>query len=177
MGFANPARSIEQLGLQPGMHVADFGAGAGYLAVEAAKRVGEDGRVYVVDVQQELLTKATHLAAEHHLGTLTFIHADLEAEHGSTLEDASVDAVLISNLLFQAEQKNAVLTEAYRILRQNGMLLIVDWRESFGGMGPQPEHILSEDDARALAKAVGFKHKKDIDAGAYHYGLIFIKHG
>lgn len=177
MGFANPVRSIEQLELQPGMQVADFGAGAGYLAVEAAERVGEDGRVYVIDIQQELLTKATHLAQEHHLGTLTFIHADIEAERGTTLEDASVDAVLISNLLFQAQHKEAVLAEAFRILRPQGMLLVVDWRDSFGGMGPQIEHVLPEDDAHTLAKAAGFKHKRDIDAGAYHYGLVFIKHG
>ena len=177
MAFANPARSVEQLDLAPGMHVADFGAGAGYLAIEAAERVGEDGRVYVIDLQQELLTKATHLAEEHHLGTLTFIHADIEAERGSTLEDGSVDAVLISNLLFQAQHKEGVLAEAHRILRPQGMLLVVDWRESFGGMGPQPEHILPEDDTRTLAKQAGFKHKKDIDAGAYHYGLIFTKHG
>jgi len=133
--------------------------------------------VYVIDLQQELLTKATHLAQEHHLGTLTFIHADIEAERGSTLEDGSVDAVLISNVLFQAPNKKGVLAEAHRILRPNGILLVVDWRDSFGGMGPQPEHVLSEDDTRTLAKQSGFKHKKDIDAGAYHYGLIFTKHG
>jgi len=37
--------------------------------------------------------------------------------------------------------------------------------------------VLPEDDARTLAKGAGFKHKRDIDAGAYHYGLVFIKHG
>lgn len=125
--------------------------------------MGEDGRVYVIDVQQNLLTKATHIAQEHHLSTLTFIHADLEAERGSTLEDASVDAVLISNLLFQAQHKAAILSEAYRILRPSGMLLIVDWRESFGGMGPQPEHVLPEDDARAKNRALVEEHGRYVE--------------
>jgi ubiquinone/menaquinone biosynthesis C-methylase UbiE len=67
MGFADPKRNIEQFVLSKGMQVADFGAGAGYIAVESAEQVGKEGRVYVIDIQQELLTKATHLAKEHHL--------------------------------------------------------------------------------------------------------------
>jgi len=175
MSFANPKRNIEQFGLEPGMEVADFGAGAGYLAVEAADVVGKDGKVYVIDVQQELLTKATHLAQEHHLDSILFIHSDLEKENGSTLSDESVDAVIVSNLLFQMGNKNAVFLEAFRILREGGRLLVVDWRESFGGMGPQPENVLREDDVRIIAKNCGFTYGANIDAGAYHYGIVFKK--
>jgi arsenite methyltransferase len=175
MGFSNPERNIEQLSLSPGMVVADFGAGAGFLAVAAAEAVGEDGKVYVLDIQQELLTKATHLAKEHHLDTLAFVRADLEAPEGSTLPESSVDVVIISNLLFQAEDKRAIVKEAYRILRNGGRMLVVDWRESFGGLGPQPEHIFPEDQARAVAESAGFSCMQEIDAGVYHYGLIYKK--
>lgn len=175
MSFVSPKRNIEQFALEAGMSVADFGAGAGYLAVEAAEAVGRNGTVYVIDIQQELLTKATHLAKEHHLESITFIHGDLEKEKGSTLHDGSVDAVIISNLLFQVNNKEAVLKEAYRILKEKGRILIVDWRDSFGGVGPQPEHVLLEEDAKVLMGKVGFVYGMNIDAGAYHYGLIFRK--
>ena len=65
MGFGNPKRIIAQCKLEEGMEVADFGAGAGYLSVEAAEAVGESGVVYVIEIQQSLLTKATHLAQKH----------------------------------------------------------------------------------------------------------------
>ena len=58
--------------------------------------------------------------------------------------DASVDAVIISDLLFHVEHKNQVLQEAHRILRAGGRILVVDWRESFGGVGPEPDHVISE---------------------------------
>ena len=177
MAFANPKRNIEQFMLEPGMEVADFGAGAGYLAIEAAEVVGKEGKVYVIDIQQELLTKATHLAQEHHLDSIFFIHGDLEKENGSTLPESSVDAVIISNILFQTENKLVVLQEAYRILKDKHRILIVDWRDSFGGVGPQPEFVLLENDVRTLAKEAGFKFISSIDTGAYHYGLIFRKHG
>ncbi len=177
MAFADPKRNIEQFNLETGMEVADFGAGAGYLAVEAAEVVGKKGKVYVIDIQQELLTKSKHFAKEHHLDSIVFIRGDLEKEEGSTLEKESVDAVIISNLLFQVEKKDAVLLEALRILKPGGRLLLVDWRESFGGVGPQKEYVLPESEAKALAEKAGFSFIQNIDTGAYHYGLIFRKHG
>ncbi len=177
MAFADPVRSIEQFGLSEGMEVADFGAGAGYVAIEVAERVGREGKVYVIDIQRELLTKATHIAKEHHLESLVFIHGDLEAPNGSTLPNASVDAVIVSNLLFQVEDKNVVLAEARRILRPGGRALIVDWRESFGGMGPQPELVVSENDARELVQTAQLTYESSIDVGTYHYGLICKKNG
>jgi ubiquinone/menaquinone biosynthesis C-methylase UbiE len=177
MAFANPQKSIEQFGLSEGMEVADFGAGAGYVAVEAAEQVGREGKVYVIDIQRDLLTKATHIAKEHHLESLVFIHGDLETPLGSTLPNASVDAVIISNLLFQVTDKRAVLVEARRILRPGGRVLIVDWRESFGGMGPQPELVVSEGDARELLQAAKLVYESSVDVGTYHYGLICKKNG
>lgn len=177
MVFADPKRNIEQFNLEEGMDVADFGAGAGYLAVEAAEVVGEKGKVYVIDIQRDLLTKSKHYAKEHHLDSIVFIHGDLEKEKGSTLPYESMDAVIISNLLFQVENKTAVLHEANRILKKGGRILVVDWRESYGGVGPQPEHVLPESGMRTLAENEGFTHIADIDAGSYHYGLIFRKHG
>lgn len=175
MSFSDPKRNIKQLMLEQGMRVADFGAGAGYLAVEAAEAVGRDGRVYVIDIQQELLTKAKHFAKEHHMDTITFIHGDLEVQNGSTLPPESVDAVILSNILFQIENKPAVIQEARRILKEKGRALVVDWRDSFGGLGPQPGHLLLEDDARELFVNEGFTFVNGIDAGAYHYGLVFRK--
>ena len=177
MAFANPKRNIEQFMLAEGMEVADFGAGAGYLAVEAGEVVGKKGKVFVIDIQQQLLTKSTHYAQDHHLESIVFIHGDLEKERGSTLPDQSVDAVIISNMLFQVDDKSAVLREAYRILKDTGKVLVVDWRESFGGMGPQTDRVFPESELRTYAENEGFAYVSSIDAGAYHYGLIFRKHG
>lgn len=175
MKFANPKRNIEQFGLEAGMEVADFGAGAGYLAVEAAEVVGKKGVVYVIDIQQELLTKSLHLAKEHHVDSIVFIHSDLEQDSGSTLPAESVDAVIVSNLLFQVEKKDAIAREAKRILKPEGKLLVVDWRDSFGGVGPQKEYVFRADEALELFVSMGFTHVSEIDAGAYHYGLVFSK--
>ncbi len=178
MAFANPKHIIEELALTVGQEVADFGAGAGYYALAAADKVGGEGAVYVIDIQQELLTKAKSHASETQLKALHFIQGDLEEEQGSHLKDSLVDAVIIANVLFQIEKKAACLKEAYRVLKPGGILLVTDWSDSFGGIGPQSEYLLSKDRAIAFAAEAGFEKMREFDAGGYHWGLLFKKkHG
>jgi ubiquinone/menaquinone biosynthesis C-methylase UbiE len=177
MAFANPQKIVDQLQLADGMEVADFGAGAGYLAIAAAEKVGESGEVYVIDIQEELLTRARTLAAQRHLKSLNFIHADVEVPRGTTLTDGLCDFVIMSNILFQLDNKEGAITEAARILKPGGKLAIMDWSDSFGGLGPQPEHIVPESDVRALAESKGFSFVRPLDAGDHHYGLIFKRNG
>lgn len=177
MAFANPKKIIEELALSAGQEVADFGAGAGHYALAAADKVGGEGAVYVIDIQQELLTKAKSHASDAQLKALHFIQGDLEEDQGSHLKDDLVDAVIIANVLFQIENKEACLKEAYRVLKPGGALLITDWSDSFGGIGPQPEYLLSKDKAIALVESTGFEKTREFDAGGYHWGLLFKKHG
>jgi len=175
MQFLDPAAAIAQITVPSGGTVADFGAGAGYVAVALAERVGEDGTVYIIDIQRELLTKVTHLAKQEHIDTFVYIHADLEEAGSTGIADASLDAVVVSNVLFQVKEKKTVLQEAARVLKKEGTLLLVDWRESFGNVGPVKDAVLLEADARALLEQVGFVIERDIDAGSYHYGLVAVK--
>lgn len=175
MSFSDPRKNIAQLGISEGMVVADFGAGAGHYAVAAAEAVGESGLVYVVDIQRELLTKVKHVATAEQQARMRFVCADLENENGSGLTDACCDVVVVSNLLFQVDNKQAVLKEAYRLLRQGGRLLLVDWSGSYGNLGPPEERVLDIDSAQTLATDLGFVARSEIDAGAYHYGLVLQK--
>jgi tRNA A58 N-methylase Trm61 len=52
MAFCDPQRIVAQLQLEQGMVVADFGAGAGYVATEVARALGGTGTVYLIDIQR-----------------------------------------------------------------------------------------------------------------------------
>lgn len=173
--FSDPNHTIEQFELQSGARVADFGAGSGALAFIAARAVGEAGRVYTIEVQKELLERLKSEARAERLHNVEALWGDIERSNGTHLKPATVDAVLVSNVLFQAEDKPGLIAEANRILKPGGRLLLVDWSESFGGMGPQPAAVVPETAARELFLRGGFSLVKGINAGEHHYGMIFRK--
>ncbi len=174
MAFANPATIVDQLEIEAGSTVADLGAGAGFYTVLLADRVGNEGTVYAIDVQPELLTKAKTLDATKRTN-IEFLQGDLEEEKGTHLAPETVEYALLVNVLFQLENKEAALREAFRILKRGGQLFVADWTDSFGGLGPPEDHIISEADARALAENIGFAFSGSIDAGDHHWGALFEK--
>ncbi|MCR4275041.1 MAG: methyltransferase domain-containing protein [Candidatus Campbellbacteria bacterium] len=173
--FAHPEKIIEQFQLGEGMHVADLGVGAGDFTFLAARHVGETGVVYACDLQKELIQKVHKEAQQEGLLNVHTMWTDLEEERGTTLADASVHAVMATNILFQIEHKERFLKEMFRILRADGKALIVDWSDSYGGMGPHATSVLKRHTAQTLAESAGFVFEKDIDAGTHHYGMLLRK--
>lgn len=172
-GFAHPPRNVDALGVGPGMVVADFGAGSGHYALAIGERLGGKGHIYAIDVQQDLLTRIKSDAHKRGIKNVEIVWGDLERPGGSKIADAHADLVLISNLLFQVEKKGELLAEARRILKPSGRLAIIDWSESFGGMGPIKKHVVKKETAKDLAAGAGFELLTEFDAGAHHYGLTF----
>lgn len=172
-GFAHPTRNVSALRIEHGMHIADFGAGSGAYVLAIAEKLDHSGRVYAIDVQQDLLRRIKNEAHQRGYKNIEIIWSDLEKPHSSKIADRHLDLVLVSNLLFQLEDKRAPLLEAWRILRPLGRLALIDWSESFGGMGPIKKHVIKKEEAKALALECGFEFTKEFDAGAHHYGLLF----
>ena len=170
--FAHPPRNVGALAIEPGMVVADFGSGSGAYVLLIAERLANAGRVYALDVQQDLLRRIKNEAHRRHFTNVETVWADLERVNGSKLADEHVDRVLISNLLFQLEDKDAPLREAYRILKPDGLLAIVDWSESFGGIGPHKKDVVKKEAAVRHVTAAGFEILHHFEAGAHHYGLL-----
>jgi ubiquinone/menaquinone biosynthesis C-methylase UbiE len=174
--FAHPGRNVSMLGIEPGMKVADFGAGSGAYAFLIAEALHASGHVYAIDVQNDLLRRIANEAKRRGLINVETIWGDLETWHGSHIADAALDLVLISNLLFQVEDKKAVMREAWRVVRKNGRLAIIDWTDSFNNMGPHSNDVVQKNDVLALARDAHFSFVKEFGAGAHHYGLLFRKH-
>jgi len=172
MSFANPEENIRQFGIKEGMLVADFGAGSGAYALAAVEVVGRSGKVYAVEVQKEFLESVTKAAQEKRLSNIEVIWGDIENLGGTKIGDQQVDAVILSNVLFQVADKKGVVAEAKRILKPHGMVLVVDWLGSFGGLGPRQSEIFPEAQAWQLLGEHGFEIQKEIVAGDNHYGFI-----
>lgn len=171
--FSNPDQNVAKLELREGMKVADFGAGTGAYSFASSKRVGHTGYVYAIEVQKSLVKRLEDEIKHWNLSNVECIWGNLEKIHGSKIADKSMDAIIMANVLFQAEDKLGMIDEAKRILKPNGKILFIDWLSSFSGMGPSRDHVIIPQKAEELFNKRGFKLLEKIETNPHHYGIIF----
>jgi len=175
-GFLEPERIVRYFGLEKGDHVADFGAGHGYFTIPMARAVGGNGKIYAIDIQKSVLDIIRAKAKVEHLLNIEPIWADLDELGGSRLKDKFIDLVVVANILFQAEKKDALMREAYRVLREKGKMAVVEWEAlTAGPFGPSAELRIKKETVKNLALQAGFRLDREFEAGSHHYGLLFIK--
>jgi len=171
--FLNPEAVLNSLSIKKAANVAEFGCGSGEFALRLAKRA-QDGIIYAFDIQEEPLVALKRRADRAGAYNLRTKRCDLEQENGSGLPPRSLDVVLIPNVLFQAEDKESILKEAFRTLKNKGQLLIVEWKpESL--IGPEKSWRLSKEEAKGISENIGFELEKEIEAGSHHWALLFQK--
>lgn len=170
----SPESVIQDWGIKRGDHVADFGAGHGYFTLPIARIVGAEGKVYALDIQKSVLEVIRSRAKLVHLLNIECIWADLEHMGGSKLKDSFIDLVIIANIVFQADEKNVIFKEAFRVLRPGGKVAIIESSED-AKVGPPRELRIPRRTVIELAQLNGFHFDREFNAGSDHYGLIFAK--
>ncbi len=172
--FTQPSELINQLDIVPGMKIADLGAGSGHYTKAFSDLVGEDGVVFAVEIQQDVLTRLRlDLEKEGEFQNVHYIWGDLEHPRGTKIADDSVDVAVLSNTLFQVEDKKACLQEVKRICKPHAEVLFVDWSDSHDGLGPVQDHIVSPQMAQDLFTEAGFVFFKSLQTGPHHYAQVY----
>ena len=96
---------------------------------------------------------------------------NVEKIGGTKIRDGIVDAVIVSNILFQIEDKEKFLAEIKRITKSGGKVLFIDWAE-VSNVGPRKENVILKEKVVEMFKKKGFVFERDISAGEHHYGMI-----
>jgi len=123
LGCGNPTMLAQ---LQPGQVVLDLGSGAGLDVLLSARRVAPGGHAYGVDMTDEMLELANGNMKRAGVGNATFLKGSIE---NVPLPDASVDVVISNCVINLAEDKGAVIKEAFRVLRPGGLFAVADMVE------------------------------------------------
>ncbi|MCH9627735.1 MAG: Arsenite methyltransferase [Chlamydiales bacterium] len=176
LGCGNPQAIAS---LKPGETVLDLGAGGGFDAFLAAKKVGPKGKVFGVDMTPEMLSKARENAEIGGYKNVEFLLGEIEH---LPLPDRSVDVIISNCVVNLSTDKGQVLKESFRVLKKGGRIAFSD----IVANRPLPEEMLNNkelycncisgalpiEELRSLLVQAGFK---DIEIEPQENSRMFIK--
>jgi len=173
--FLDPDAIISQLEISPTSTVVDFGCGPGYFSIPFAKKVGEEGRVYALDILPQSLETVIGKAKNSGVVNILTNRVNFEKENGTKLEANMADWIIMKDVLFQNQKKETIITEAARILKPGGKIIVVEWNQKEVSVGPAMELRIPQVTLEKMFNDHKFIIEKNIEAGDFHYAFVAVK--
>ena len=148
--------TLAALSLKPGMVVADIGAGSGLFSRPIAKAVAPSGKVYAVDIQQDLLDYIDKRDQEEHIANVRTV---LGAFDDPKLPERDVDLAFINDVLHHIEKRGAYLKALSAYLKPAGRIAIIEMNKDDPNTPHrnQPELLVGRDEILKWMSDAGFK--------------------
>jgi SAM-dependent methyltransferase len=165
-----PSLAIRLLQVEPGMMVADIGAGSGYYTELLARAAGPSGRVYAVDIQPGMIRLIKARIQRRKLENVTPI---LGQPSDPKLPDRSIDLALLADVYHEFSDPRSMLRRLRSALRPDGRLVLLEFRKEDPAIPIRPEHKMSVEEARIEIEPEGYRLDSVIEDLPWQHILIF----
>ena len=122
-----PDKTIERSRIKQGMTVLDLGCGSGAFTTLLARVVGEQGKVYAVDIQPGMLRQLERKLASHENRNIKNIELKRASAYELPFEDETLDLVFMVAALQEISDRDRALREARRVLKPGGILAVTEF--------------------------------------------------
>jgi len=123
--FHQREKIVAAAGLKPGMFMADIGAGTGLFTLHFAQAVGENGKVYAVEIAKNFLE---HIKARASKASASNVQTILCTEKSVELSESSIDLAFICDVYHHFEFPSASLATLHKALKPGGELVLIDFK-------------------------------------------------
>lgn len=164
-----PDLVINALGLNSSDVVADFGAGSGYFTEKIAPLCS---LVYAVDIQREMIDINQRKMKSKGITNVNFI---LGAKKITNLPKESIDYLIMVDVYHELEFPYEIIQDIYRAMKQNGNIVLVEYRKEDPKVMIKPLHKMSINQIQKEMKNSGFELNRSFKALPRQHMLFFIK--
>lgn len=155
----------EVVGVAAGMTAVEIGSGTGVFTLPMVELVGQEGQVYAVDHSPEMIE---YLRARVNGSNLKLLQAEAVA---TSLESRIADLCVLALILHEVNSPELLVSEACRILKPGGKLVIVEWKMDIVP-GPPRNVRISRERVNQLFTEAGIAFAEYIDWSPNHYVVI-----
>jgi ubiquinone/menaquinone biosynthesis C-methylase UbiE len=170
----HPDEALDDLQIPKGAAVADIGAGVGYFTWRLAERVGPSGIVYGEDIQQAMLDLLRkNMEAKH----IVNVRPVLGSVDNPKLPANSLDLILMVDVYHEFSEPEKMLDRMHEALRQNGRLVLLEYRAEDPNVPIRPEHKMTVKDVRAEVEPEAYRFEQSLENLPEQHLIIFRKCG
>jgi ubiquinone/menaquinone biosynthesis C-methylase UbiE len=167
---------LNAAGLTSGDNFLDAGCGDGFISINASSRVGDDGKVYAVDVYPESIEMVNEEIKKKEIENIEAIVADLTSK--IPLDDNSIDLCVMANVLHgfvENDEVPEVMTEISRVIKPEGAFAVVEFKKMEGPPGPPFKVRVNPQDVEDIVTGYGLEVVETVEVGEYHYLVRALK--
>lgn len=167
-----PTKVIEALELKGGEVIADVGAGSGYFTFRLAPKVGDQGKVLAVEIQDEMLAE---LKKRIEKNRVTNVETVKGTESDPKLPEAGVDLVLMVDVYHEIAFPYEVMTAIRKALKPGGRVVFVEYRKEDPKVAIKEVHKMSEEQLKKEMSVVGLEYVKTVGTLPLQHIAIFAR--
>ena len=168
--YQKPHEVVTALNLKDGEVVADIGAGSGYFSFRLVHHVGENGRVYAVDISPDMIRYMNRRIRDLGLQNLITVLSDPD---DPLLPKTSVDQIFLCEVWHHIKSQAQYLAQIRRTLKPGGRVVMIDFHKRELPVGPPVQMKIAREDLLSQMQSNGFRLVKEYTFLPYHYFLVF----
>ncbi|MFN7920281.1 MAG: methyltransferase domain-containing protein [Bryobacteraceae bacterium] len=168
----NPTLALKMLALEPGMRIADIGAGVGYWSLRMAEQAGPKGKVYAVDIQPEMLRL---LRKRIEKAGVSNVEPVLGGEASTNLPANTIDLAILVDVYHEFAKPQEMLRSIASALKADGTLVLLEFRKEDASVPIREEHKMSVATVKQELEAEGYRMEKVLEDLPWQHMFFFKK--